>query len=171
LNGSIDHFLCCVAQDKRCTYKREAASEPKASSWTKGSYQRHVGRDYLDHGNLLARVAVAHRVHHMRRLERQQASLCVVVRSATVLVTPHIHTGPTSTQAVLYLLDFDAREGEVLLNDSVLDQGSPERDPLRYTDSHGMQHTLGKTHHAHAVMNTSGTQAGLSHFEPFACIR
>ena len=34
--------------------------------------ERHIGRDHLDHGDLGARRLVAHRVHHMRRLEHQQ---------------------------------------------------------------------------------------------------
>src|SRR5277367_2299289 len=104
--------------------------------------QRHVGRHYFNHRNLRARRLVPRRIHHLRRLERQQPRL----------------------------LDLHARFRNPRANRSLLGQRFPERHSTLHALAHHFQRPLRHSNAAHALMAPPRPQPPLRNFKsaPFA---
>mmetsp|Transcript_8030 Transcript_8030/g.15497 ORF Transcript_8030/g.15497 Transcript_8030/m.15497 type:complete len:498 (+) Transcript_8030:657-2150(+) len=102
--------------------------------------QRHIGRDDLDHRDLGLGDLVAHGVHHVGGLERQQPRL----------------------------LDHAARLGNALLRDGLLGDGLAEGGAGDGALAHQLQRTLGRADAAHAVVDAAGAEAPLGDLEAAA---
>ena len=101
-----------------------------------------VGRDDLDHRDLLLRDLVADGVHQVRRLQHQQARL----------------------------LDHAARFGDPLLPHGLARDLGAERDAAGQPLHHQLERALGEADEAHAVVDAAGTEPSLRDLEaaPFA---
>ena len=102
--------------------------------------QRNVGNDHLYHGDLAARCFVAHRVHHVRRLEDQQTRL----------------------------FDFHARRRDVCANRTLFGDFPAECNARIHALAHGFERAFGHSDQTHAMMDSSWPQPPLRDFETAA---
>ena len=98
---------------------------------------RHVGRDDLDHRDFRTRCFVADRIHHVGRLEREQAGLL--------------------DQAACFA---DALAGHALRRDRFAERDSREGAP-----AHQRKGALRQTDQTHAMVDAARTEASLRDFE------
>ena len=102
--------------------------------------ERDVWRHYLDLCDFARGDLVAHRVHHVGRIERQQAR--------------HV--------------DLDPALGDVIEVGAQPCQWFAERGPVHGALAHQFQCTLGTSDGAHAMVNTAWAKAALSDLETAA---
>src|SRR5882757_6414466 len=95
--------------------------------------ERHVGRRYLDHGDLELRRFVADLVHHVGGLQAQQP----------------VH------------LDIGTGFGDALLPDRIFDDLPAERGARRQPLHHLLERLFGLADGAHAVMDAAGAETAL----------
>ena len=100
----------------------------------------HRRRSHFDHRDLGARGLVAHRIHHVRRLERQQPCL----------------------------VDRDARFRDALERDRALGDRLAERDTALHPAAHLLERAFREAHKAHAVVNPAGSESALGDIEAAA---